>query len=182
MGIINLLEKRNKKTNKDGIDNLFNYKLNEQVDDLFKSELKNLEIWIYPIRYSEKPLVDVRNKKIKELEIVYNKYFNLSNNIQNKFNLLKCFAMMSEKYNKKLIDFLKENLLEILETGTIEEVISKLEGVNKQTKEVEEFIKHLSNIKNDKVCNCIGGIITPSYRDIQESSISIGREYNFQQA
>lgn len=181
MGIINLLEKRNKKNNKDGIDNLLNYKLNEQVDDLFRSELKKLELWIYPIRYSEKPLVDVRNKKIKELEIVYKKYFNLSNNVQNKFNLLKCFAMMSEKYNKQLINFLKENLIEILESGTIEEVISKLEGVSKKTKEVEEFIKYLSNIKNSKLCNCIEGVNTPSYRDIQDS-ISIGREYNFQQA
>lgn len=182
MKIINLLEKRNKKADKDGLDNFINYKINERIDESFKSDLDKVEMWVYAIAYSNKPLKEARKEKIKELEAIYKKYFDVSNSFQNKLDLLKCFTMMSEKYNSKLADFIKNNISEILEVNDVEEVITILNELKEKTQNIKDLIKYFSDIKDKGVYVDMGGI-APSYRDIQESnSISIGSEYGFQQA
>ncbi|XZN14427.1 hypothetical protein ACSW9O_15280 (plasmid) [Clostridium perfringens] len=180
MTIINLLELRNKKQQKNNLDDLINNKLNKLVDGLFRDELRKEQMWVYKIAYSSSE--KNKKQKIDDLKTIEQKYFNLSKNFKNKLDLLKCFAMLSNEYELRLVDFIKENLIEVLEKGKIGEVIFTLEELNGNTKEINKFINYLYDIREGKKQIKIdtGGSI-PSYRDTQ-SSISIGGRYNFQQA
>ena len=90
--------------------------------------------------------------------------------------------MMSEKYNSKLANFIKNNISEILEANDVEEVVTILNELKEKTQDIKDLIKYFSDIKDKGVYVDMGGI-APSYRDIQDNnSISIGSEYGLQQA
>ena len=90
------------------------------------------------------------------------------------------FTKLSNKYNSQLIDFIENNLEEILERYKLNWTISILNQIKRQDEGIVKYIVYLKELKSEMIKLDYGGTI-PSYRDIQDS-ISIRGEYNFQKA
>ncbi|MDC4245580.1 hypothetical protein [Clostridium perfringens] len=181
MAIVKILGNYKNKKNKNNFDKFVVKKIGEDFDKEFNDELFIEKILIEKTIAKNESKIAIQ-QRIKKLENIKKKYFSLSDSLENKITLLSYLAKLSDKYNSQLIDYVENNLAEIMEKYKLNWVISKLNDIRRYDEEIIKYMVYLKNLKIQIIeNNSVGGVI-PSYRDIQDSSISIGGEYNFQKA
>lgn len=178
MAVIKLLTDYRKRINeKNNTSTLIERKMLENLEEEFSNELFFQRISVY--KTFEKGSEKAKNDMINKLKDIYRRYFDLSESYENKIILLKYLCLMSNEYYRNLINFTKDNIFQIIDDYQINWLIESFEELETKDKAILEYISYLKKIK-EKELNDYGGN-TPSYRDI-ENSISIGSEYNFQEA
>ena len=179
MAIVKILGDYKSKKNKNNLDNFIVKKLSCNIDKEFSQEIF-MENFLIEKTIAKNESKSVIQQWLKKLEDIKKKYFVSSDSLENKITLLTCFTKLSNKYNSQLIEFIEDNLVEILEKYKLNWTISILNHIKRHDEEIVKYIVYLKELKSEMIKLDYGGTI-PSYRDIQDS-ISIGGEYNFQKA
>lgn len=179
MAIVKILGNYRGKKDKSNLDKFIVKKLNCNIDKEFSQEIF-MENFLIEKTIAKNEPKSIIQQRLKKLEDIKKKYFISSDSLENKITLLTCFTKLSNKYNSQLIDFIENNLEEILERYKLNWTISILNQIKRQDEGIVKYIVYLKELKSEMIKLDYGGTI-PSYRDIQDS-ISIGGEYNFQKA
>lgn len=179
MAIVKILGDYRGKKDKSNLDKFIVKKLNYNIDKEFSQEIF-MENFLIEKTIAKNEPKSIIQQRLKKLEDIKKKYFTFSDSLENKITLLTCFTKLSNKYNSQLIDFIENNLEEILERYKLNWTISILNQIKRQDEGIVKYIVYLKELKSEMIKLDYGGAI-PSYRDIQDS-ISIRGEYNFQKA